>query len=200
LSANIYVSGPDSDPTVRNVALWFNISERDVTLCTPQQAKRYRWKRGSLNKTNTADHDRSNSVFDHQECFFMIRPHDRAAFELTTRILQHRLGVLKAEQLSGSLRERHESLQILDREKLNLKHDIECQIMSWKKWAWPINEGRDNVDDETPVPPVDGHYVFDATNVSSFTAETDPSTATKEVWESFLINIGSEHQVSLYRV
>ncbi|KAI2506585.1 zinc finger protein [Fragilaria crotonensis] len=47
--------GPDWDSTVRGVGLWFEISESDVTVCTPQQAKRFRWKRGVNNKKQGRD-------------------------------------------------------------------------------------------------------------------------------------------------
>ena len=36
--------GPDADPTVRGVALWFNMPDNKIVDCDPDVAKRYRWK------------------------------------------------------------------------------------------------------------------------------------------------------------
>ena len=168
-----------------------------MTLCTPQQAKRFRWKRG-LNNTDTktvsskVNERSSNSVFDHLECFFMVRPDDRAAYELTTRILNHRLGVLRMEQSSASLRERSEASKALAREKMQLKKRIECQLRYWQRWAWPINDGRQSVDDKTAVPPVDGYYFKDVTKMSLVNDSSPNSptpmtcTATENIWGSFV--------------
>ena len=177
---------------MRNVALWFNIDDKDVTLCTPQQAKRFRWKRGLNTSSSKISERASSSVFDHLECFFMVRPDDREAYGLTTRILKHRLGVLRMERSSASLRERSEASKTLAREKLLLKERIECQLRYWKLWAWPINDGRQNVDDETAVPPVDGYYFKDATKMSLANDSNPDSfapmtcTATEKIWGAFV--------------
>ena len=169
--------------------MWFNIDEQDVTICTPQQAKRYRWKRGLNNSSNQTNERTSSSVFEYLECFFMVRPHDREAYELTTRILQHRLGVLRMGRSSGSLRERNESSKRLEQEKLRLKERIQCQVEYWKRWAWPINEGRIDVDDQTPVPAVDGYYFKDTIKMSSARVDSQgPMTTavTEKIWGTFV--------------
>jgi len=123
--------GPDCDPSVRNVALWFHIQDDDVTVCTPQQAKRYRWKRGLNNNSpekKIAKERTQTSVFDHLECFFMVRPDDREAYDLTNRILEHRLEVLRFERSTKSLRERSEVRLRLEREEAMLQTQIESQI------------------------------------------------------------------------
>lgn len=185
MPCSFIVAGPDSDPSVRNVALWFGIDDKDVTLCTPQQAKRYRWKRG-LNNNNKSEKQPSNSVFEYLECFFMVRPHDRDAFDLTTRILKHRLGVLRSEHTSESMRDRYETLKALQMEKNQLQTLIEGQVNHWKRWAWPINDGRITVNDETPVPAVDSYYFQDTAKMSRNVDSQFANAATEKIWESFV--------------
>lgn len=175
--------GPDSDPSVRGVALWFNIAESEVTVCTHQQAKRFRWKKsGNASATKRSFSPSSStsystlfeidssstvkpSVFDlgSIDSFPMIRPHDDAAFRLATDMMKHRLAFLKRERMS-SMKDRFEALQKFQRQEVWLKERFENQRRMWFQWAWPVNAGRGVVDFNTPVPPVEGPYLLDDCN------------------------------------
>jgi len=173
---------PDSDPGApRNVALWFNIDEKKVIMLTPQQSKRYRYKRPKKEEKRI-----NNSAFDHLDCFFMIRPHDHDAFKLTTRILQHRLGVLQSEHTSASMRDQSELFKALYQEKQELKKLIENHINHWKRWAWPINQDRDHINEDTRVPTVDGPYYKDSSKMALVSRSDAKCTA--KIWESFVSN------------
>lgn len=163
--------GPDEDPTVRGVALWFNISEANVEMCTPQQAKRFRWKR-SLKREET-DRPNKPSVFDSIDHFTMFRSHDADAFHLGTDMLQHRLDVLQTELMSN-MKYRYDSLQLLDEEKEHLKERFENQKQHWMSWNWPVNKGRETTDKKTPVPNIDGEYQVE-----------DEQSPTKSIWKGF---------------
>ena len=155
--------GPDSDATVRGVALWFNIRESDITECTPQQAKRFRWKKQGLkakkNSSSATTTTKKPSVFDTGtiDSTPMIRPHDAPANELVTQMMRHRVRVLQCD-LMCHLRQRFELLQELDRGKVDLKDRFCAQRRDWMAWAWPADFGRESVDASTPVPVVEGPY------------------------------------------
>jgi hypothetical protein len=180
--------GPDSDPAIRGVALWFNIPEHEVAECTPQQAKRFRWKKNPKN-----DEQRTGSkasVFDARECFIMIRPHDRDAFEFATDILDHRYKTVKAEGLS-TLRERFETLKDLRKEKDQLQETFCHSRRHWITWEWPINNGRQKIDDDTPVPPVEAEYtpIIDEGAMSDKSEDDDQvvkGSAIQAIWLSFV--------------
>jgi hypothetical protein len=178
--------GPDSDPSVRGVALWFNIPESELAVCTPQQAKRYRWKKGLSNQDTVPER---SVIFDTRECFIMIRPHDPDAYELATIILQHRLDTVQAESFS-SLSKRFDSLKGLTKEKEQLCQDFQNQRRHWISWAWPMNTGRQTVDDDTPVPSIDGNYVpiIDRRETLDEQADIEPATgsAVQAIWDSFV--------------
>jgi hypothetical protein len=198
--------GPDSDPAVRGVSLWFNISEDEVQICTPQQAKRFRWKRtvkGSSSKDQESQTD--TSVFQKLDSFPMIRPDDKYAFNLATDIMKHRLSVLQTERLS-SMSDRFEALKKLEAQKKLLKERFENQKRSWVDWAWPVNVGRKKVDKRTPVPPVDVKYSLESPKANAMKAQIEGyddmseqdsnddesgerlilGSAVYRVWESFL--------------
>ncbi len=173
--------GPDCDSSVRGVSLWFDIDDRDVTVCTPQQAKRYRWKKGATTSPRSspfAPYKLKPSKFDSKDCFVMVRPTDKDAYDLSTNILAHHLGVLRAKHLSN-LKDRFEALKKKEEEVVNLKHVFENLQSCWKKWAWPITNGRATVDETTPVPPVDGLY-----NPTSEDEENRPKV--QRIWDSFV--------------
>jgi hypothetical protein len=153
--------GPDCDPSIRGVGLWFNISEKEVTLCTPQQAKRYRWKsRGTLKQKDqqTVRFKAALSRFDIRDSFEMIRPLDSDAYELATLMLAHRSEVIHAERIA-KLSERATALVQLAKEENNLKANFDKFMQHWKTWEWPVTEGRETVDERTPVPRVDDDYI-----------------------------------------
>lgn len=191
--------GPDSDPAVRGVSLWFNINETNVEICTPQQAKRFRWKRG-LKTSKEEDDDKSNqTAFQALDSFPMIRPDDRDAFQFASDIMKHRLHVLQTERLSN-MKDRFEALKALEAQKKVLQERFDRQKQSWMDWAWPINVGREKVNKRTPVPPVDGKYSLQSLKAkkksASAKAESDSDEAGKEnaclgsavhvIWGSFV--------------
>jgi hypothetical protein len=181
--------GPDSDPSVRGVALWFNIPESDVGICTPQQAKRYRWKKGPTKNEGTLVSEQSDS-FDIRECFIMVRPHDPDAYELATKIIRHRFDTVQAESFS-SLSKRFDCLKELAKEKEKLCQDFKNQRRHWIAWAWPMNTGRQTVDDDTPVPSIDGNYVpiIDRRETTlEDEQDVEPATgwAVQATWDAFV--------------
>lgn len=201
--------GPDADPSVRGVALWFNIDEDAVTLCTPQQAKRFRWKKSmpmAATKPVPTKFDVQNSptisVFDSPqlECFPMIRPHNEAAFRLVTDMLKHRLAVLKRERMT-TLNDRLEHLRKLEEQKVLMRDErFVNQVRDWVAWAWPVNAGRERVGVHTPVPPVEGPYcIADPDESNIHDKEEDPAVDqenqvpnlvkgahARRIWKSFV--------------
>jgi len=130
---------------------------------TPQQAKRFRWKKpaatAGFKAAESNNKNKTPSIFDSGaiDSFPMIRPHDEPAFRLTTDILKHRLSVLKREKLVA-MKSRAEHLSKLDDAKKCIRDRFENQLRDWISWSWPINDGRERVGPNTPVPPVDGPY------------------------------------------
>ncbi|CAJ1942642.1 unnamed protein product [Cylindrotheca closterium] len=188
--------GPDSDPSVRGVALYFNIPKEDVSECTPQQAKRYRWKKSSGARENNRD---KLSIFDKQECFVMIRPFEKDPFDLATRILQHRFDTVKAERLSA-LKQRFAVMKKLTKEKEDLRDTFHIHKKDWIKWSWPVCFGRQNVDEDTCVPSVEAEYIpiVDSGAIMDDDAgsEAIKGSAIQPLWESFVAQVNKfEEQV-----
>jgi hypothetical protein len=187
--------GPDADPSVRGVALWFNIPENQISEVAAQQAKRFRWRKTS----KFDDRPDKTSVFDTRECFTMIRPFDRDAFDLATKILEHRLATVKAERLT-SMEERFKSLKKLKSEKCMLEEIFNRQKRSWISWGYPITDGRQRNDANTPIPPVDSEYhpIIDAKILQHNRAEKNQQhslvlgSAVEGVWGSFIASIESK--------
>lgn len=195
--------GPDSDPTVRGVSLWFDIDDKDVTVCTPQQAKRYRWKKGfkptilSSNGTAIAPRalsptmpfvKRKSTAFDSKDCFIMVRPLDKDAYDLGTKILAHHLGVLRSERIAN-LSDRWEARSALQAESAALKESFDNLKQYWQSWTWPINQGRaKKITEHTPVPPIDGEYNPVGTTKTSRKKGKEGSgvPAVQRIWQSFV--------------
>lgn len=194
--------GPDSDRSVRSVALWFNIPESEVEEWTPQQAKRYRYKKKATPVSELAD--LKPSTFDGRECFVMIRPHDSDAFQFATEILQHRFKSLQAERLAP-MSERSEALAQLRNEKNLLREKFNNHRRHWAKWAWPMTMGRQVVDEDTPIPQVEREYrpKVDHNDSIRFEYGDSPSithgSAVLSLWDTFtkLDFRGCEDEVTL---
>lgn len=169
--------GPDSEPTVRGVSLYFNIGEGAIAMCTPQQAKRFRWKRSLKKGENEAP--KPLSKFDSLDHFEMVRPHDMTAFDIVKTSLAHRLAVLKAERIPDTF-VRDEELSMLEEDKKHLRQHFQDIKKHWKAWAWPVNFGREKVDENTPVPAVEGEYEFAPSS-------PDPlGSCARPIWNSFV--------------
>lgn len=162
--------GPDRDQTIRGVSLWFQLDERDIRTCDPEQAKNFRWKRSPKSKETIRI-----STFDTLDHFEMIRPHCKYAYALTTDIIRHRLHVMKASRKVDN-KARAEALAELSEKKTFLISRFERQKKYWEDWAWPINEGREEVDSSTPVPPIDGVYCI---------PEEELGKSSSPIWKSF---------------
>jgi hypothetical protein len=179
--------GPDCDPTVRGVSLWFDIADKDVTVCTPQQAKRYRWKKGIKNHDSPSPllSKPKSSAFESRDCFVMVRPLVKDAYDLSTEILAHYLGMLRSERIAN-LRDRSAALSALQATNELLKARFENMKRHWQTWAWPINDGRSKVDEKTPVPPVDGMYK--PTSQVADEGRVGKVRPVERIWESFVVS------------
>lgn len=183
--------GPDADPTVRGVALWFNIPDNKIVECDPDVAKRFRWKKKSKFDDSHTNKNTS-SVFDIRECFFMVRPSDQSAFDLATEMLKNRYQTVKAERLNP-IKARFAMLEQLQKDRASLQQMFENHKRHWIAWTFPIHNGRHTADDETPVPPVDAMYdpILDMELIRRKKADGEDlsnivGVAAKRVWESFV--------------
>jgi len=162
--------GPDSEESVHDVALYFNIPESDIKECTLQQTKRFRWKRkinsSSKQTGGSKSYIKKPSFGRSVGRFTMIRPHDEDAFDLATDMMKHRLAVLQSERIRN-LKSRFEALQTHEESKKVLQDRFEHQKKHWAAWSWPLNKGRDKYDETTAVPPVDGEYELSGSCSSS---------------------------------
>ena len=191
--------GPDCDPSIRGVGLWFNISEKEVTLCTPQQAKRYRWKsRGSLKQKDQAHKTTLLSMFDTRDSFVMIRPMDNDAYQLTTAMLAHRLKVVLAGR-TAMISERSTALSELADKENCLKARFDKYRLHWKSWKWSVAEGRETaVDEHTPVPKVDDEYIPYLLLTDYNTSQNLKATFTVDIWQHFAeTTFGDNEMVSV---
>ena len=154
---------------------------------TPQQVKRYRW----IKKTPRSDDKPGNNLlfFDTRESFAMIRPFDKDAFDLATRILQHRYDTVKAEQLSA-LNQRFAVMKRLDKEKEDIRTAFRAQKKGWINWTWPVCFGREHVDEDTQVPTVDAEYIPIVDPDVMVHPNQSPNavlgSSTQRLWESFI--------------
>mmetsp|Transcript_44734 Transcript_44734/g.107961 ORF Transcript_44734/g.107961 Transcript_44734/m.107961 type:complete len:249 (-) Transcript_44734:1743-2489(-) len=119
----------------------------------------------------------------------MMRPFEKEAFDLATRILQHRFDTVKAERLSA-LNHRFEVMKRLTKEKEELRDTFHAQKTDWINWSWPICSGRQNVDEDTRVPPVEAEYIpiVDPGAILDHdtSAEAIKGSAIQPLWESFV--------------
>ena len=122
----------------------------------------------------------------------MIRPYDRDAYELATSIMRHRWEVLKAERLS-ILNSRFEAIDRLDKEKELLKSTFLAYKRNWINWYWPISNGRQIINDDTPVPPVDTEYLpmIDQDAIVDKAKEAVKGSAIQPLWDSFVLQTAS---------
>lgn len=194
--------GPDSEESVHDVALYFNIHESDIKECTLQQTKRFRWKRKINSSSKQTDGSKSyikKPSFDRSVGrFTMIRPHDEDAFDLATDMMKHRLAVLQSERIRN-LKSRFEALQTHEASKKVLQDRFERQKKHWAAWSWPLNKGRDKYDETTAVPPVDGEYELSGSCSSSNSELLNDKKATHQQEATDCVNKQGSAARSLWK-
>ena len=150
--------GPVGDVTVRTVTLWFDIADKDLVECTPQQAKHHKRSRHRLNKKvkNKANIDENVTKippFNHYQ------PRDHDTFDLITNILTFRLKtvtLLRRGKYEAGAKE--QLIHELETEMESLKFRYSNLLRHWIIWSWPDQVLQPVIDDDTDVPPVDGEY------------------------------------------
>jgi hypothetical protein len=129
----------------------------------------------------------------------MIRPVDQDAFEMVTKILNHRLGTVQAERFpSGKLR--LEALKNLQADHDVLQKTFNHLKQHWIAWSYPINNGRQTCDETTPVPPPDAEYkpiikkdaINNERNTDRDGNPTVTGSAIQGIWESFVLAMTAE--------
>jgi hypothetical protein len=185
-------------------ALWFRIEESDVkeTLShqrmnvkkTNKELERLRknQEEKDMNENEVKDNnedvyschyrvpksfDVSEEVYQNgfiEEPIIMTLPMDQDSFDLTTEVLKHRLSILKESHVQTNVAHHahDDALGHIQQKFESLKSHLA------KTCFWPVNDGREKVDETTLVPKVDGIYSV-------------PKSNTKfgfynKLWESFV--------------
>ena len=217
--AHEIVFGPVADPNARQISVCFNIPTNKIYKCSPQQAKRYKRSRNRAQRLlhkerayapplSSKDKRESNAIpsknnegsdsFDSQPIppFFENQPRDSDAFDLVSDIMLFRVRMLMNNNYPGLCLD-----ESLYQEELELNHRFQSQMRFWMTWSWPFCNGRDKVNAETQIPPVNGMYSF-APHRGNFPGrELEISKtidyskfATGFLWISFLVNFSKNPQ------
>jgi hypothetical protein len=176
--------GPVGDPSARSVSVWFDLQESDLIECTPQQAKHHKRSRHRLKAAKRTKGAKFSNVADDDLCKGLIlpfehyQPRDKCAFDLVTNLLSLRLRTIYILRdiakynnylsIQGSVSRSNEhddnyyriSIQQLEKETKDLNCSFTSQLRHWVTWSWPEQVLRNQIDDETDVPPVDTQYEF----------------------------------------
>ena len=170
--------GPLFCPNERPPALWFNILDDYVTKCTLQQIRRNKRTKRQLSSKQVKHHKldyQSGSNNPHlcyadalknsnkrgfywpipksfddishgiEKPFFVIKPTCEDAYNLVTDILINRIDTLRQPHASAN--------GILMLEEERLRQRFNSLQRHYSLFHWPIHDGRDRIDDDTPVPP-----------------------------------------------
>ena len=122
-----------------------------------------------------------------EEPIFMNLPIDVDSFDLVTDVLKHRLSVLKS--ICDEESDRGEQEFVFNYEDEELLH-IQTRFQSLKAHLsticfWPVNDGREVVDETTPVPKVDEHYSVPMPGHK----EMQKFPSQRKIWKSFAYHV-----------
>mmetsp|Transcript_31586 Transcript_31586/g.38372 ORF Transcript_31586/g.38372 Transcript_31586/m.38372 type:complete len:984 (-) Transcript_31586:357-3308(-) len=209
--------GSVGDPGVRPISIFFNVPKSEITLCTPQQAKRHKRSRHRLQKNRQGEKTYLQVPLSKENPttkleliiglpFYNYQPIDDDMFNFVTDALKLRLLSLELENSLNMTFKQHEiSAEKIRQEDKRLQMSFESQRRFWVTWSWPVKTGRGYVNEETTVPPVDGVYDFDfieglnnrlldfSSNMGNESVHQlishKSKLATGFVWKSFIANI-----------
>lgn len=199
--------GSLSCPNERPLALWFNIPDECVNKCTLQQIRRNKRTKRQLSSKQGQQHtlDSQSDFSNSQLCYadvlknsnkrgycrscpksfddvtygiekplYVTKPTCEDAYMLVTDILIHRLDILRRQipktqaTVNG----------VLMSEEGRISQRFHSLHRHYSLFHWPIHDGRDSIDDETPVPP----------SVTNYLA---PSKCPqfRHTWNAFILNV-----------
>jgi hypothetical protein len=187
-NSGVVVNGMTNENN-RPRALWFNIQPEDIHLCTLQERMNYKRTCKKLEKMKKMQEMRNDSArvylnrhltFDISEEAYqngfaekpiiMNLPMDHDSFDLTNAVLKHRLSILK----------RSNQLDV-DEELLRIEKKFNSLKSHLQKFCfWPVNDGREIVDDKTLVPEADDTYSVPIVRTK------DEFTFHGKIWDSFV--------------
>ena len=125
------------------------------------------------------------------------------AYKLVKEILKYQLKLYQHEQQKKKsvsiIRKTQEKVLPnldMDSELKKLKIRFVNLMRHWKKWSWQINKGREEVNEDTNVPDVDGEYHFpsDDNNPNSFSTHFNKNNYCNSIWLSCIDNIASVNE------
>eukprot|EP00957_Ditylum_brightwellii_P128649 9813842-Ditylum_brightwellii.AAC.1 len=155
--------GSINDPLKRDLAVWFDIPQQHFVPCSPQEAiihKRQQKKKLPPKYGRMDDTDSTCNVNDpfvtksSSPPFFLHLTPDTNDYELASGILNHCLDSLKAKTILDESN-RQKALASLKERELCLQSKFQQLKQQCLEWSWPVNKGREVVDEETDVPRVD---------------------------------------------
>lgn len=128
-------------------SLFFHILPDDIYTCTFQERMNYKKTCQKLEKVRKQVQEGTVKGNEFIEKPIVISlPKDEDCFDLTTDVLKHRLSVLKGTKNS------HEELLQIEKRFNAIKQHL--TIFGF----WPINDGRENIDEMTLVPEANDTY------------------------------------------
>ena len=183
--------GPLSD---RPISLWFNILDKDVDTCTKKEKCRLKRteRQLSVKKSNmiataqanasyadvTGGHakfcrsspisfdDKNHNV---ERSFDIYLPLDEDCYKLITATLNHQVKVTNSKSVCYK------------KELNSLQERFNAMKNHYNTLSWPINEGREIVNQNTLVPKIDTPY-----NIQESTTGKNGSSYQAEIWNSFI--------------
>ena len=121
------------------------------------------------------DDDNSSTI---NKPFLLCTPKDEDSYHLVTDVLQNCLDSLTSS--SGTY-----SFEKITKKRLELSQRFYALMKHYSMFHFPINDGREHVDETTPNPDPRGEYRFPSTRSNRNGASWHESL-NRRVWESFL--------------
>jgi len=201
--------GNDADPSVRGVALWFGVPSSEVisrvgTLRTNEERRNARTSHEAKTAAVIDKYLRTTA----NKPFYLVRPRDEDAFNLTTSILVHRLQTLQAVEMKTCKVQRDKCMSLNTGEG-RIRSSFESLCRHWASGAWDATTGRPaKVEEETPRPRVDERYyqtkpkptcasITGRPIDSQKSGEGHKTKMTSHVWDSFVQEVSTrQHSFS----
>lgn len=179
--------GMNMDTQKRTSGFYFNLPMDQFHSCTREDEVKYNRKVGQIswNFSATVAKNVPSGNFGLEEhlrkypCFPIYYILDEDLMMFIEKLMKHKLTSYHVSDDAGILEyQKHHNMY---------KRQYDSVQKYFIRNAWPVNEGREVVDDDTPVPPADSLYNI---RVNKNHENTDfPWEFNRQIWESFVRNM-----------